>query len=194
MIYAALSLALFVAWPRFARFTFRMFLWPMLWRISNIRGDNRQFKSTRASVLACHQLKWHDAVALAGAFTSATVFLIVTKRARQFDRLALGIMGGAIAVCDTEAGEQISRLIRTGYNVAVFSDDLTVADSDLCRIIVADALKKNLCVVPVALISLGTTKVRSFKCGVPFSKTRALSAEKLAQEIKLLSSEAISSR
>jgi hypothetical protein len=143
-------------------------------------------------VLACHQIQWQDAVAICGRFTTPARFLFISKRVRLLDRVVLAAMGGLVAANSAEVDANLTRLVRTGYNVILASDDLLEPGSELSRLLLTDSARRHFVVLPVAIVQLDKVTDRhskAFKCGVPFSRSRPISSKKLAGEMQRLRAE-----
>jgi len=188
LFHITVAFILFVAWPQFARFLYRLVAWPFTARAKKFQCDSpHHLSSTRTSIFALPEQTWSDAAVVCGAFKLPTRFLLITQRLRVLDRFALATIGGNAAVSDADAVEATKRLLRRGYNVILVSDALTDEKSALSKSLYKQFTKQKFQIIPCAVRTNEDKAGINFKCGVPFTKQRVVSPRKLASELNFLS-------
>ena len=93
-------------------------------------------------------------------------------------------MGGTVVSNDAQLVTKLKRLLGTGYNVVLLSDDLFDETSAVAKNVSQLCEQGPYPVVPGSVQK--TQKKLIFKCGVPFSNQRRISPSKLKKDLSFL--------
>lgn len=192
MVQLLITALVFLLWPRFARFIFRILVWPLLASWASLRVDSpHHLNKTRASLFVGNQTSPVNAAIVCGAFATPTIFLTISNHPSLADRFMLRNVGGVVAASNAAAVETARAKLRRGYNVILMSDELVQEQGGLGKNITKLCSQFNYALIPCAINKDSSKRASlTLRCGVPLKMDRSATAKKLAAELKSLRAEA----
>jgi hypothetical protein len=163
---------------------------PILSRTHKLFFESPHYASkARSTIFIANEVPWLSIATICGTFVADCCFIVISKRTRLLERLLLRSIGGAVAGGQEVAADMVAKKLRTGANVFVLCDDLSIDGSSLAPNLIKLAAARKVSLVPCAISTPSDARNKlAVRFGVPFPLDRSATAAKLAKELTFLRS------